>query len=113
MKVEDAAKVLIDNGISSAPVISKNNFVGMFDYQDLVVYMLRQNSSQTIKEGEEMNAFISRTFNDVRSVSDLSHNDPLCKVEATTTISEVLDIFGKNIHRVVVMEGSELKGILT
>lgn len=41
VSVEDACQILIDNNILSAPVSTeKGHYVGMFDYGDVITYIL-------------------------------------------------------------------------
>ncbi|KAI3634856.1 hypothetical protein MIR68_007237 [Amoeboaphelidium protococcarum] len=122
MKVEEAAMILVENSISSAPVYNakKKAYVGMFDYQDLVAYLLKVHEEKTIKEGEELKiseavrrGMSNHGMVEVKLVSDLSDNNPFYTITHDTSLREVMSVFSQDIHRVVVMKESELIGVLT
>ena len=113
LPVEAAAEVLVQNTVSSAPVYNKETktFVGMFDYQDLVSYMLvlyKKNELKETEENVEMREIVRRAINSepvsVKLVSDLSHRNPFYSVDDKTSLLEAMTVFGKGIQRVAVMD---------
>lgn len=131
LPVEAAAEILVQNAISSAPVYNPDTktYVGMFDYQDLVSYMLVLYKKNELKEEEvagddagsssvEIREIVRRALSSqpvsVKLVSDLSHRNPFYSVTADTSLLEAMQVFGKGVHRVAVMSNSgDLLGILT
>ncbi|KAF9437171.1 cell separation during budding, partial [Entomortierella beljakovae] len=115
--------VLLKNGITSAPVYdsSRNVYVGMFDYGDLMTYillLLKKMDTPLEDQTMEMRDLIQRTSKNqnvpVKLASDLSGKDPFCTVLTETRLGAVVHDFGTGIHRVAVMgaEGN-MKGILS
>ncbi|KAF9370642.1 cell separation during budding [Podila verticillata] len=119
--IEDACEVLLAHGISAAPVFdqTKSSFIGMFDYGDLMAYILILLKKMDPPQDQtlEMRDLIQKANNSqsvpVRLASDLSGKDPFCTVPSETRLGAVVNDFGTGIHRVAVMEGYHLKGILT
>ncbi|KAF9362444.1 cell separation during budding [Mortierella sp. NVP85] len=116
--VEDACEVLLQNGISSAPVFDKNRntYVGMFDYGDLMTYILLLLKKMDVPDEEqtiEMRHLIQRT-SESQTVPVRFASDPFCTVLAETRLGAVVHDFGTGIHRVAVMEADgTMKGILS
>ncbi|KAG0099241.1 cell separation during budding [Podila epicladia] len=121
--VEDACEVLLQNGISSAPVYdaNKNIYVGMFDYGDLMTYILLLLKKMQVPlkdQSVEMRDLIQRTSKSqavpVKLASDLSGKDPFCTVLPETRLGAVVHDFGTGIHRVAVMDPEgNMKGIVS
>ncbi|KAF9326448.1 cell separation during budding [Linnemannia elongata] len=121
--VEDACEVLLKNGITSAPVYDsvKKMFVGMFDYGDLMTYLLLLLKKMDVPledQTMEMRDLIQRTSRSqnvpVKLASDLSGKDPFCTVLEETRLGSVVHDFGTGIHRVAVMDTKgNMKGILS
>ncbi|KAF9392667.1 cell separation during budding [Podila verticillata] len=122
--VEDACEVLLQNGISSAPVYDANKkiYVGMFDYGDLMTYILLLLKKMQVPlkdQSVEMRDLIQRTSRSqavpVKLASDLSGKDPFCTVLPETRLGAVVHDFGTGIHRVVAVMDPEgnMKGIVS
>ncbi|KAG0082384.1 cell separation during budding [Podila epicladia] len=124
--IEDACEVLLSNGISAAPVFdqAKNSFIGMFDYGDLMTYILILLKKMDPPQDQtlEMRDLIQKANNSqsvpVRLASgmffvNLSGKDPFCTIPSETRLGAVVNDFGTGIHRVAVMDGYNLKGMLT
>ncbi|KAF9958102.1 cell separation during budding [Mortierella alpina] len=121
--VEDACEVLLKHGISSAPVYDahKKTYVGMFDYSDLMTYVLLVLKKMEIPledQSMEMRDLIQKTSRSqnvpVKLASDISGKDPFCTVLAETRLGAVVNDFGTGIHRVAVMDASgNIAGILS
>ncbi|KAF9415241.1 cell separation during budding [Podila epigama] len=119
----DWTMVLMKNGISSAPVYDsvKKTYVGMFDYGDLMTYILLLLKKMQVPledQTVEMRDLIQRTSKSqsvpVKLASDLSGKDPFCTVLAETRLGAVVNDFGTGIHRVAVMDDEgNMKGILS
>ncbi|KAG0007283.1 cell separation during budding, partial [Entomortierella chlamydospora] len=115
--------VLLKNGITSAPVYdsAKKTYVGMFDYGDLMTYILLLLKKMEVPledQTMEMRDLIQRTSKSqnvpVKLASDLSGKDPFCTVLAETRLGAVVHDFGTGIHRVAVMDSQgNMKGILS
>jgi CBS domain-containing protein len=123
LPVEAAAEILVKNGISSAPVFNKqtNTYTGMFDYQDLVSYILIVFKKKVWKEEEEnveIKEIIRRALHSepvaVKLVSDLSQRDPFYSVTPETSLLQAMDVFSKGIHRLCVVDAAgKVIGVLT
>ncbi|KAF9143597.1 cell separation during budding [Mortierella sp. GBA39] len=121
--VEDASEVLLNKGVSSAPIYDSGRkmFVGMFDYSDLMTYILLVLKKMEVPledQTMEMRDLIQKTNHSqnvpVKLVSDLSGNDPFCTVLAETKLGGVVNDFGTGIHRVAVMDShGNMTGVLT
>lgn len=116
MSVEQASEVLVQNRISSAPVYNKSTktFTGMFDYHDLVSYILLVHSNKKISEEEEelgigeivRRAHAGSDHVQVKSVSDLSDNDPFYSLPGDATLAQAMQIFSKGIHRIAIQQST-------
>ncbi|KAJ3168839.1 cell separation during budding [Geranomyces variabilis] len=120
--VESACETLILNGISSAPVWDKDKgvFVGMFDYRDVVTYVL-----VGLSKDAPMDASASMEFKElvrlarshepvpVKLAADISHRNPFYSVMEQTHLLQVAELFSSTIHRVAVMNDTGLKGIVS
>ncbi|KAG0049464.1 cell separation during budding, partial [Linnemannia elongata] len=121
--VEDASEVLLKKGVSSAPIYdsARKMFVGMFDYSDLMTYILLVLKKMEVPledQTMEIRDLIQKTNRSqnvpVKLVSDLSGNDPFCTVLAETKLGGVVNDFGTGIHRVAVMDSEgNMIGVLT
>ncbi|CAO3659086.1 unnamed protein product [Umbelopsis vinacea] len=120
--VEDACQILIDNNISSAPVLDasqprspgsgidrKKSYIGMFDYGDLITYVLvvLKRSNVSITEDEdaslEIKEIVKRAIAGqsvpVRLASDLSRKNPFYSILPETTLLSVVEEFACGTHR--------------
>ncbi|KAG0231715.1 cell separation during budding [Actinomortierella wolfii] len=123
MSVEDACEELLKNNISAAPVYdtSRKAYVGMFDYADLMTYillLLKKLEVPLQDQTVEMRDLIMRTSKSqdvpVKLASDLSGKDPFCTVPEETRLGAIIRDFAAGIHRIAVMDANgEMKGILT
>ncbi|KAG0350701.1 hypothetical protein BC939DRAFT_441754 [Gamsiella multidivaricata] len=121
--VEDACEILTKHGIRSAPVYDpeKKMYVGMFDYSDLMTYILLVLKKMNVSAEDqtmEMRDLIQRASHSqnvpVKLAADLSGKDPFCTVIAETRLGAVVNNFGTGIHRVAVMDSTgNLAGILS
>ncbi|KAJ8659050.1 hypothetical protein O0I10_005088 [Lichtheimia ornata] len=135
LPVEEACKILIKNNISSAPVYdSRNNhngkvteYVGMFDYGDVIAYILLVLMDQMPPHMQEPSGdddlsevtdLIRRAVEGqavpVRLASDLSRKNPFYSILPESTLLSAIEEFACGTHRVCVLEPSgEVKGILS
>ncbi|KAG0262366.1 cell separation during budding [Mortierella polycephala] len=107
----------------SAPVYDaqKKTYVGMFDYSDLMAYLLiilKKMEVPLDDQSVEMHDLIEKTSKSqtipVKLAADLSGKDPFCSVMAETRLGAVVSNFATGIHRVAVMDSNgDIKGILT
>ncbi|ORY28706.1 CBS-domain-containing protein [Rhizoclosmatium globosum] len=118
LSVQDACNALAAHRISSAPVYSpeQGGFIGMFDYRDLVTYVLevfRKVPKEEASFDAEMEitdiikrASMDRTGVPIKLVSNLSQQNPLVAVYTTTPLLTALQEFANNsaLHRIVVLE---------
>ena len=82
----------------------------MFDYQDLVSYILVLYSKQALSESEAGDINIQQIVQrarkhqavEVQLVSDLSRRNPFYSVPADSTLLQAMDVFATGIHRVAV-----------
>ncbi|KAJ3294165.1 cell separation during budding [Borealophlyctis nickersoniae] len=120
--VESACEILVKNGISSAPVYDKetNTYVGMFDYRDAVAYVLLGLGKEPPRADDssiEVQELLRRARSSepipAKLAADLSHKDPFYSVMEETPLSQLAEIFGQGIHRVAVLDGNDLKGIIS
>ncbi|RCH80365.1 Protein sds23, partial [Rhizopus azygosporus] len=139
LPVEEACNLLIENNITSAPVYESNvkevsettivhprSYVGMFDYGDVIAYILLvlQNmpppGDDEAQEGMnfEIKDIIRRAVEGrevpVRLASDLSQKNPFYSILPEATLLSAVEEFAYGIHRVCVLnpDGS-IKGILS
>ena len=106
--LHDAVAVLADNHVGGAPVVRGDKVVGLLSATDLLTYLT------DIDGGPPSDSLHRRrTSLDEVTVSELMTRDvksmsPDCSVE------QAADFMGRNqIHRVLVMEGNRLLGIVT
>ncbi|KAI8815556.1 uncharacterized protein EV422DRAFT_549255 [Fimicolochytrium jonesii] len=120
--VEAACELLIKNGISSAPVYDKesDSYVGMFDYRDVVTYVLVGLSKDlVIEEGAsvELQEFVRRAREhqpvSAKLAADISNKNPYYSVMEETHLLQVAEIFASSIHRIAVMNDKKLRGIVS
>ncbi|KAI8983459.1 hypothetical protein BDB01DRAFT_760405 [Pilobolus umbonatus] len=140
LPVEEACDILIKNNISSAPVydnqvkevknstiVHPRSYVGMFDYGDVIAYILLvlQNMPPPDEEEEgaehttfEIKDIVRRALEGekipVRLASDLSEKNPFYSIMPEATLVATVEEFAYGIHRVCVLnpDGS-IKGILS
>ncbi|KAF9301534.1 cell separation during budding [Mortierella antarctica] len=98
--VERQTPVLLSNGISAAPIFdeAKNSFIGMFDYGDLMTYILILLKKMDPPQDQTL---------EMRDLIQKANNSQ------STRLGAVVNDFGTGIHRVAVMDGYQLKGMLT
>jgi CBS domain-containing protein len=121
MKVEDACHVLSQSGVSSAPVYDneRKQYVGMFDYGDIVTFLLAIMGKEDIPEYEtDLKEIIEKGLRmgpvPVHMISDLSLRNPFIYVLPEASLLEAVQFFAQGIHRIVVMNPDlSLKGILS
>ena len=108
MTLREAIAILADNHVSGVPVVQGGRVVGVFSASDLLAYITDLNTgppSESLRH--------RRTSLDDVTVSELMTRDaksltPNCSVE------QAADFMRHNqIHRVLVIDGSKLVGIVT
>ena len=93
--IEDAAKILYDDNITSLLVLDDGAFVGIITEQDLM--------SSTLVFGHKKNTMVK----DVMSAS-------LVSVEPTSSIIDAANIMvEKKIHKLPVMENNKIVGLIS
>ena len=93
--IEDAAKILYDDNITSLLVLDNGAFVGILTEQDLM--------SSTLVFGHKKNTMVK----DIMSASLLS-------VESTSSIIDAANIMvEKKIHKLPVMENNQIVGLIS
>ncbi|KAG0170996.1 cell separation during budding [Apophysomyces sp. BC1034] len=133
MPVEEACDVLIQNNISSAPVYDdtapaeENNgnaivhapsYVGMFDYGDLIAYILlvlhKAEQTSTFEIRDIVQRAIKGQAVPVKLASDLSRKNPFYSILPEATLLSAVEEFACGTHRVCVLEpNGAIKGILS
>ncbi|KAL1934342.1 hypothetical protein VTP01DRAFT_6524 [Rhizomucor pusillus] len=127
MLVEEACDVLIKNNISSAPVYDKSptDYVGMFDYGDVIAYLLliltdqapgqlQQSDSETVETMDIIRRAVRGQTVPVKLASDLSQKNPFNAILPEATVLSAIEEFACGTHRVCVLEPSgEIMGILS
>ncbi|GAB5589554.1 cell separation during budding [Umbelopsis nana] len=132
LPVEEACDILIQQNISSAPVYDASpaetspinhpkSYIGMFDYGDLISYILIVLRKEIPPEDEttlEIKELVKRALGGeqvpVKLASDLSRKNPFCSVLPEATLISILDEFACGTHRVAVMHPSgDIMGILS
>ncbi|KAI7867976.1 hypothetical protein BDF14DRAFT_1798257 [Spinellus fusiger] len=151
LPVEEACDILIHHAISSAPIYtteqvqdspSKTSYIGMFDYGDVIAYLLLVLKSMppqlgpsaevdfvvssaevdSLEQAKDVSTEIHailRLANQGKSVpvklaSDLSHKNAFYSLMPETTLLSAVEEFGCGTHRVCVMNPQgTLKGILS
>ncbi|CAG8489627.1 3654_t:CDS:10 [Paraglomus occultum] len=127
--IEESCEILIKNNLSSAPVYdsSTKSYVGMFDWADVMTYLLivlkKKDAFELEKKSKEE---LSDEFRKllrlalqcqpipVKLASDISNKNPFYSVLPETSLFQVTELFGSGTHRVAVMDANNhLKGILT
>ncbi|RKP09263.1 hypothetical protein THASP1DRAFT_14491 [Thamnocephalis sphaerospora] len=121
--MEKACEALITHGISSAPVYDAavKTYVGMFDYADLLTYILLVLKRAKVPQHETTKDVLKLVQQaaaeqavPVRLASDLSRNNPFYSVMAESSLLQALEIFAQGTHRVAVMnQDGSMKGILS
>ncbi|KAJ3077195.1 cell separation during budding [Podochytrium sp. JEL0797] len=122
LSVQDACNALATHHITSAPVYNphEGGFVGMFDYRDLVTYVLEvfhklpKEATASLDAEMEISDIVKRASMDrtgvpIKLVYNLSQKNPLVAVYTTTPLAAALLQFADNpsIHRLVVLEKCE------
>ncbi|CAO3693459.1 unnamed protein product [Umbelopsis ramanniana] len=132
LPIEEACETLLNNNISSAPVYDSTpptstaidhprSYIGMFDYGDLISYILIVLRKEFPPEDEstlEIKELIKMAMGGkqvpVKLASDLSRKNPFCSVLPEATLISVLDEFSCGTHRVAVtLPNGEIMGILS
>ncbi|KAL0087962.1 hypothetical protein J3Q64DRAFT_1735416 [Phycomyces blakesleeanus] len=137
LTVEDACNILIENNISSAPVyepapktsgaiVHTPSFVGMFDYADVIAYLLlvlkkmpppseQEDVSPTSLEIKDI-IRLSHEGKDVpvKLASDLSQKNPFYSILPEATLLSAVEEFGCGTHRVSILRpDGGIDGILS
>ncbi|KAH8552800.1 hypothetical protein BGW37DRAFT_423513 [Umbelopsis sp. PMI_123] len=132
LPIEEACEILIDKNISSAPVYDSTpptaspidhprSYIGMFDYADLISYILIVLRKELPPEDEstiEIKQLVKKATGGeqvpVKLASDLSRKNPFCSILPEATLLSVLDEFACGTHRVAVTSPrGDIMGILS
>ncbi|KAI8329167.1 hypothetical protein EDC96DRAFT_549177 [Choanephora cucurbitarum] len=113
LSVEEACQILVSNNISSAPVFSDpRHYIGMFDYGDVIAYILLVLHLKPGQEGQddrvdpdafEIKDIVQRALKGqkvpVGMASDLSRKNPFYSILEEATLLSALEIFAYGTHR--------------
>lgn len=121
LSVEDASDLLSEHNISSAPVYDydKKVYVGMFDYGDIVAFLLAVMGKEEVPQYEtNLRDILQKGLRmgpvPVHMVSDLSLRNPFVYVAPETPLLEAIQFFAQGLHRIAVINSDfSLKGILS
>ncbi|ORX86240.1 hypothetical protein K493DRAFT_360208 [Basidiobolus meristosporus CBS 931.73] len=106
--LETAVQTLIETGVSSAPIYDREtgSFVGMFDYRDMLTYVLgvkERSSILDIETSQEITDLLKKTSNaeriPVKLASDLSQQNPFYSITENTSLIQILDLLSTSVHR--------------
>ncbi|KAF7726040.1 cell separation during budding [Apophysomyces ossiformis] len=131
--VEEACDILIQNNISSAPVyddtvptetnnhnaiVHPPSYVGMFDYGDLIAYILlvlhKTEQTSTFEIRDIVQRALQGQTVPVKLASDLSRKNPFYSILPEATLLSAVEEFACGTHRVCVLEpNGTIKGILS
>ncbi|KAJ2013461.1 cell separation during budding [Coemansia sp. S680] len=128
--IEHACDILIKHDIQSVPLFDQETqtYVGMFDLHDLATYILLKRSDQdndssavqiqaaaarSSASGLARDAIMMGKRDSVSLLSDMSHMNPFYSVLPETTLAQVVAVFARGTHRVAVMDGNKIRGILS
>ncbi|CEI95756.1 hypothetical protein RMCBS344292_09934 [Rhizopus microsporus] len=106
ISIEEACQVLFENNISSAPIKHEGNYIGVFDYGDVIAYILlvlqpRDKEKEGYSIQDIMNKALKGEKVSVGLVSD-------------STLSTAIEIFALGTRRVcVVKPDGGIQGILS
>lgn len=108
MTLREAVAMLADNHVSGLPVVRGEKVVGVFSAADLLAYLTDLN------EGPRSDSLRRRrTSLEQVTVSELMTRE-LKSLSPNCTVEQAADFMRQNqIHRVLVMDGSRLLGIVT
>jgi len=119
--VETACQVLIDNGLSSIPILSSDQdgtVCGTVDYTDLNAFLLLIMGLYQPAEDEDLSSIEELAKKaragssvPVKLVKDLGKKDPFITVNETDELSKVVEILGSGVHRVAVVKNGTTKVI--
>ncbi|KAG2218892.1 hypothetical protein INT45_007619, partial [Circinella minor] len=114
LPVEEACNILIKNNISSAPVFdstkSATDYVGMFDYGDVIAYLLlvlldqvpgqsQQLEGETFEITDIIRLAIQGQAVPVKLASDLSQKNPFYSILPESTLLSAIEEFACGTHR--------------
>lgn len=108
MSLREAIAILADNHVGGVPVVRGEKVLGVFSSADLLAYLTDLN------EGPPSDSLRHRrTSLDQVTVSELMTREPK-SLPPNCTVEQAADFMRKNqIHRVLVMDGPRLVGIVT
>lgn len=132
ISIKEGCQILIDNGISSAPVFSStlNEYIGMLDFRDIVEFILilfhrsesKDSKIASFMERPTLHGLIEQYCGEedvmVGDVVDLSRKNPFYSVLSQSSLIQLVQVFSSNvgIHRVNVVDnlsGGKVVGILS
>ncbi len=131
MSVLELQRLLISEGLSGVPVLDGNRLTGIISRSDILQHLSRNQattdvecdyywefeSTASFSPGLDQHTSEQITFVEQR-LADLTVLDLMVKdvisVPPSMPLREVAHLmYGKHIHRVLVVEGAKLKGVIT
>jgi len=111
MSLRDAMELLSNHHVSGAPVIDGGKVVGVFSATDLLAYVADLNDTTP-------SLTFRRRRHRATTLEDVTVDDVMTRhvesLPADCTIEEAATLMGKKqIHRILVVSGDKLLGILT
>jgi CBS domain-containing protein len=131
MSVIELQQLLISEGLSGVPVLDGHTLTGIISRSDIIQHLSQDQATADVEcdyywelesttffsPGLDQHTSEQITFVDQRlanlAVSDLMVRDVI-SVAPSTPLREVARLmYGKHIHRVLVVKNAELKGVIT
>lgn len=108
LSLRDAMDLLTARHISGAPVVSRNHVVGVVSLTDLAEFATQATKVPSLHPGDvEWNALEEHTVSDVMSTN-------VASLPADTAVEAAAAFMQRHkIHRVLVMDGEKVAGIVT
>ena len=108
LSLRDAMDLLTTRHISGAPVVNRNHVVGIVSLTDLAEYATQASRVPSLHPGAvEWNALEEHTVRDVMSTN-------VASLPGDTSVEAAAAFMNRHqIHRVLVMDGEKVAGIVT
>ena len=108
LSLRDAMDLLTARHIGGAPVVNRNHVVGVVSLTDLAEFATQASQVPSLHPGDvEWNALEEHTVKDVMSTS-------VASLPGDTSVEAAASFMSRNkIHRVLVMDGEKVVGIVT
>ncbi|CEO98248.1 CBS domain-containing protein [Plasmodiophora brassicae] len=120
LTIKEASQVLAKHSITSAPVYNKTNhsFEGFFDYSDVISLVLKVVAERTTLEPDNsLEVYLQdHSVQEITAgmVTRLSRKNKFSPVRDTTPLSELVDRFSEDIHRLpVTSENGDFCGVVS